>query len=199
MSRAPDLAVWILAGGISRRFGSHKAFAELDGKTLLAHVVDRIRPQTRGPVLINASDAKDYRPMGLPIIQDQTWAGVGPLAGIHTALEWALDAGREKVVTVAVDQPFLPDTYIATLAQGDAPSIARCRGRLHPINALWSVTQLHALGAYLGDGGRDAHGWARRCNAGVAEFPTRADEIDPFLNVNTKVDLEIASQFQGMV
>lgn len=56
----PDIAVCILAGGASRRFGSEKAFAELCRKPLLAHVIDNIQPQTRGPVLVNSNDTAAY-------------------------------------------------------------------------------------------------------------------------------------------
>ena len=35
----------ILAGGRSSRFGSDKALIEWKGKTLLAHAIERLRPQ----------------------------------------------------------------------------------------------------------------------------------------------------------
>lgn len=193
MSKRPDIAVCILAGGSSRRFGSHKAFAELDGKPLLGHLIDSIRPQTNGPMIINANDADSFSGFGLPIIPDGEWAGSGPLSGIHAALNWALGAGREHIATLAVDQPFLPGSYLSTLLQADAPAIARCGGRLHPVNALWSAGQLAALCRYLEAGRRDVHGWAEDCRASVAEFHVEPGAIDPFLNVNTQADLVIAA------
>lgn len=193
----PDIAVCILAGGASRRFGSEKAFAELCGKPLLAHVIDNILPQTSGPVLINGNDTAAYAGFGLPVITDGEWVGGGPLAGIHAALKWALSAGRERVVTAAVDQPFLPKSYIATLLQDRVPTIAECGGRLHPINAVWSVSDLPALRIYLETGKRDVHGWAKSSLAEIIEFPAGHGVIDPFLNVNTKADLAVAAQFLG--
>ncbi|HSF12767.1 MAG TPA: molybdenum cofactor guanylyltransferase [Erythrobacter sp.] len=194
MPHPPDIAVCILAGGSSRRFGSHKAFAELGGKPMLAHVIDCIRPQTSGPVLINANDTAAFSDFGLPIVPDGEWAGAGPLSGIHAALQWAIDAGREHIATLAVDQPFLPRNYLAMLLQAGAPAIARCGDRLHPINAVWSASQLPGLGDYLKTDRRDVHGWAEVCRANVAEFPGEPSAIDPFLNVNTMADLDIAAQ-----
>lgn len=193
----PDIAVCILAGGTSRRFGSEKAFAELCGKQLLAHVIDNILPQTRGPVLLNANNPAAYESFGLPILPDGEWVGAGPLSGIHAALQWASGAAREQVATLAVDQPFLPQSYIATLLQKRAPVIAKCGERLHPINAVWSVTDLSALGAYLETGKRDVHGWAEIVSADIVEFPVGDGDFDPFLNVNTQADMTRAGQIMG--
>lgn len=194
MTRVSDVAVVILAGGASRRFGSHKAFADLGGKPLLEHVLDRIRIQTGGPLLINTNAAELYGAFGLPVVPDRAWAGAGPLAGIHTAQTWAKAARRDQVVTIAVDQPFVPTSYISTLLKVGAPAIASSLGRLHPINAVWLVAQLPALGCYLEMGKRDVIGWAQNCEAGVAEFATGPDAVDPFLNVNTTCDLDVASK-----
>lgn len=194
MSKRPDIAVCILAGGSSRRFGSHKAFAELDGKPLVVHVIDRIVPQTKGTVVINSNDLAAFHPFGLQIVPDGAWAGAGPLSGIFAALQWILSTGREQIATVAIDQPFLPEVFLAQLCQVGAPVIAKCSQRLHPINGLWSVSQLPQLRAYLETGRRDAHGWAEACRAKVAEFPMEAGATDPFLNVNTQADLAIAAQ-----
>lgn len=162
---------------------------------MLAHVIDRIRPQTSGPLFINANDTTGFNVFGLPVVPDGDWAGAGPLSGIHAALQWALGAGCGQIATVAVDQPFLPSSYLATLSQAGAPSIARCGGRLHPINAIWSASQLPALCGYLETGRRNVHGWAELCLAKVAEFSAEPSPIDPFLNINAMPDLEFAAQF----
>lgn len=80
MPRKPEIAVCILAGGSSRRFGGHEAFAGSGGKPLLANVIDRNRPQTEGPVLINANDAPAFSAFGLPIIppgSNASWRKAG--------------------------------------------------------------------------------------------------------------------------
>lgn len=192
MGKVSEVGVCILAGGASRRFGGNKAFAKLHGKPLLEHIIDRIRAQTSGPLIINANDLQQYEQFALKIIADDKWPGAGPLAGVYAAMSWARDIGLDIVVTVAVDQPLLPPNYLATLLQTGAPAIAASFGRRHPVNALWVPNQLAALDGYLGSGKRSVHGWAESCQAHVAEFQVSPDAVDPFLNVNTPDDLRIA-------
>lgn len=161
---------------------------------MLAHVIDRIRPQTSGPLLINANDTAAFDVFRLPIVPDGEWAGAGPLSGIHTALSWALGSGCEQIATLAVDQPFLPRSYLTMLSQTGAPAIARSGGRLHPVNALWRASQLSVLCRYLETGRRDVHGWAEDSLSNVAEFDAEPGAIDPFLNVNTQAELASAIQ-----
>ena len=189
-----EVGVCILAGGASRRFGGSKAFANLHGKPLLEHVIDRIRAQTTGPLIINANDPEQYERFGLTVIADDRWPEAGPLAGVYAAMSWARDVGLDQVVTVAVDQPHLPMDFVATLLRTGAPAIAASLGRPHPVNALWPVNDLAALDGYLASGKRSVQGWAESCQARVAEFQATPEAVDPFLNVNTPDDLRTAEQ-----
>ena len=72
----------ILAGGQSRRFGSDKASASLDGKSLLDHVADAL-----GTAPSIASD--------LPII------GLWPVALRTSLLEWLADPQNRSVYAFA--------------------------------------------------------------------------------------------------
>ena len=56
MEQKPDIPICILAGGTSRRFGSDKALAVLDGKPLLSHVLERLSDQTSGLIAINTGN-----------------------------------------------------------------------------------------------------------------------------------------------
>lgn len=189
-----EVGVCILAGGASRRFGGNKAFANLHGKPLLEHVLDRIRAQTTGPLIINANDPEQYARFGLKVISDDQWPEAGPLVGVYAAMSWARDVGLDQVVTVAVDQPHLPMDFVATLLRTGAPAIAASHGRPHPVNALWPANDLAALHGYLASGKRSVFGWAEICQARIAEFQASPDAVDPFLNVNTPDDLRAAEQ-----
>src|SRR4029078_8843989 len=91
----------ILAGGQSRRFGGgDKGFADLDGRPVLSHVIERFRPQI-GRLTLNANwdtcrliakangDLSRFASFGLEVVADREIPGQGPLSGILTALEWA--------------------------------------------------------------------------------------------------------------
>ena len=77
-----DLTAVILAGGRGRRMGgSDKGLVELEGRPLIAHILNVIAPQV-GTVLINANrNAKQYEAFGYPVVSDTLDGFQGPLAG----------------------------------------------------------------------------------------------------------------------
>jgi molybdenum cofactor guanylyltransferase len=189
MSELPDFPICVLAGGASRRFGSNKALALLGGKPIVQHVIDRIKPQSNGPIAINANSDDGLAELGLAIIPDTKWNGEGPLAGLANALAWTSEMKASEVVTVALDLPFLPLDLVSRLAVTGSPSITASGDQTHPVNGIWKAGQLDALEAYLQSGRRSAHGWAKECKASVTSYEKAANGIDPFLNVNTPEDL----------
>lgn len=196
MAATCDIPVLVLAGGGSERFGSNKALADFGGKPLIAHVIERLATQTTGAIAINAQTDGELAHLGAPIVSDDVWHGQGPLAGVHSALNWARMQGAERVATTAVDLPFVPLNLIATLSKAGAPSIAMSGERHHPVTGLWSASQIDALDQYLRSGRRSAHGWAEYCEAGIVEFRASPGQCDPFYNINTPEDLERAASYE---
>jgi molybdenum cofactor guanylyltransferase len=87
----------VLAGGMSTRFGSDKALAELDGRSLLARAVESLKAMCDAVVI--AGRDSDLAPS----ISDWPRAGMGPLGGIAAALRHASDNGYDSVLTCGVD------------------------------------------------------------------------------------------------
>ena len=93
---AAGVAGLILAGGRARRMGGiDKPFAELAGRPLIAHVIDRVRPQVAALALNAAHGAAGLDAFGPPILADADADGrieplAGPLAGLLAGLDWAL-------------------------------------------------------------------------------------------------------------
>ena len=79
----------LLAGGLGRRMGEGDKFLrQLAGRPLLAHVIERARPQVAG-LMINANgDPARLAPYVLPVASDVVEGFPGPLAGVLTGLEW---------------------------------------------------------------------------------------------------------------
>lgn len=113
----------ILAGGLSRRMGGgNKALSLLAGETLLTHVLRRLRPQC-GAIAINANgDAEQFGEYGLPVIADGFTGYAGPLAGVLAGMEWAAGQGADRVISVSVDTPFLPDDLVWRLREAEGRS-----------------------------------------------------------------------------
>lgn len=162
----------IIAGGQSRRFGSDKALAEIEGKAMLDHVVDVLRPQT-GALVICGRRWRD-----LPTLDDRPNGEVGPLAGLNAGLQYAARQGFGAVLSVPVDVMPLPDRLSEWLGS-DGPAVFRTQ---HLIG-WWPVSLAPLLDAYLAEGQRTLNGWIERSGA------RRVDEPAGLVNVNFRRDL----------
>jgi len=190
----------ILAGGQSRRFGGgDKGFADLDGRPVLSHVIERFRPQV-GRLILNANgDLSRFATFGLEVVADREIPGQGPLSGILTALEWAKRHAPDctAVATVSTDVPFLAPNLIQRLEaeRGDRVAIAVSAGRRHPTIAIWPLTSRIAVADALQRGALSVDALAAELNAVAVPFPMGEIDgvtIDPFFNVNRPEDLVAA-------
>lgn len=195
MIRPPGV---ILAGGLASRMGGgDKALLPLGGETILGHIRARIAPQV-GALALNANgDAARFGPYGLPVLADPVAGHPGPLAGVLAAMLWAEGQGAEAVVTVAGDTPFFPRDLVAQLmaaAAGMEPPLvlAASGGRRHPVFGLWPVGLRDALRADLEKGMRRVGQWAEGRGARAVGFDT--GRFDPFFNINTPQDLDVARE-----
>src|SRR5690242_21926253 len=108
---AAEVAGVILAGGLSRRMGGgDKCLRALGGKPILAHIIERIRPQV-GALVLNANgDPARFASFGLPVAGDVVEGFAGPLAGVLTGMEWAARHAPacRFLASFASDAPFVP-------------------------------------------------------------------------------------------
>jgi molybdenum cofactor guanylyltransferase len=192
----------LLAGGQSRRMGGgDKALLPLAGRTLLDHVIDRVRPQV-GALVLNANgDPSRFARFGLPVVPDSIADFAGPLAGILAGLDWAA-ANRPDcgvVASVATDAPFLPADLVARLVEGmnDAGAELACAaslGQTHPVIGLWPVHLREALrDAVVAEGIRKVDRWTSRYRLATVPFLDEPPGVDPFFNANRPEDLERAA------
>lgn len=161
----------VLAGGASRRFGSDKALATIDGKPLIEHVIGQLERQVDALVVVG----RDHS--GWPSIGDRPARGLGPLGGLNAALHYAEANDFSAVLTSACDLPELPADLRARL--GDGPSVARGQ----PLLGLWPVALAGLLDRHLAaSDDRSLRGW-------VAASGARQVDFGPIRNVNTVADL----------
>ena len=141
----------ILAGGRSSRFGRDKLAEPVDGRPLLGHTIDAVRPFAAQIVVVrapaaavpgraarDASDAEAEADLSLPpdvsLVHDSV-AYEGPLVGLVVGLR----AARETlVVVVGGDMPTLVASVIeALLTELDDPeidaAILQHEGRARPL------------------------------------------------------------------
>jgi molybdopterin-guanine dinucleotide biosynthesis protein A len=186
----------ILAGGLARRMGGgDKGELLLGRKSILAHVIERLKSQVE-TLAINANgDPQRFRTYGLPVIPDSIAGSPGPLAGVLAGLDWAGPLGFSHIVTAATDTPFLPRDLVARLesaaqAAGVQLAAAASGGRVHPVIGLWPCRLADDLRSALAQGTRKVDEWTAR--HGVAEARFESGRGDPFFNVNRPEDLQEA-------
>lgn len=184
-----DVTVVILAGGGSRRMhGQDKGMLPLQGKPLIAHVIDRLAPQT-ARLLLNCNDnCSAYEDFGYPLVSDSLTGGLGPLAGLLSAMQ---QCETKYLLSVPCDSPYLPTDLVSRMWQSlqqsgsDACSINDGQ-RLHPVIMLVSRQLSSNLEGYLVSGGRKVQEWFERQSHCVADF---SDQPHSFANINTPEEL----------
>jgi molybdopterin-guanine dinucleotide biosynthesis protein A len=210
MSSSQDIAGVILAGGLSRRMGGgDKGLLALDGRSMLAHVIERIRPQV-GALAINANgDASRFAAFELPVVPDTVEGFAGPLAGVLAGLMWAQRnmPNARWIVTASADAPFVPVDLMERLraslsGRGNAIAIAQSDGELHPVIGLWPVALAADLEAALRGGVRKVLAWTDKHGTIPVPFDMiRAgpEVIDPFFNANTPDELAEARRLLALI
>lgn len=134
-SASADITTFILAGGKSTRMGMEKAFVLLEGRTLLARMLDVARSVT-AEVRIVGNPAK-FQPFA-PVVED-VFPGCGPLGGIHAALR---SSQTDLNLILAVDVPFVSFAllqFLITRSRESAATVTvvRTSGGLQPLCAMY--------------------------------------------------------------
>ncbi len=109
----------VLCGGRSQRMGTDKALLSFGGKTLLEHVIGRVREGIGGgPIVVVASPLQELPPFlgeGVEILRDEE-AFAGPVAGLARAFGLLGESGGDKWAFVTgCDAPELVTGLIRNL------------------------------------------------------------------------------------
>lgn len=203
---SPPVVGVILAGGLSRRMGGgDKSMRQIGGRPILAHVIERARPQVRRLVLNANGDPARFAGFGLPVVPDGVEDFPGPLAGVLAGLDWARANAPDCpwVASFAGDAPFVPRDFVqrllaAVTAEAADLACARSGGQEHPVAGLWPVELAGALRrAVVEDGIRKVDRWTQRYRLARVDFADRP--VDPFFNANTPEDLAEAERLLPLV
>lgn len=227
-----DFACVVLCGGTSSRFGRDKMMAKMAGRPIVSYVIDAFSAMG-GELALNVTpqqvrDHPQYEKYGLPFIEDMSAANIvdkdkdkhgklGPLAGIHSALKWGQEQGRDTVLIWPGDTPFIPLSwpqkmidYAAEVGTTDNPTIiiAQSKTGKHYVCGLWPTKLATPLKNALKQGHRSIRRYLNHCQDEGAEVNylsfddeirmTDADgktrSVDGFFNINTRDDLVVGEQ-----
>ena len=164
----------MLAGGRSSRFGSDKAVALFNCRSLLDHAIEALSDQVDTVVVCGRLLA------GRPCLPDRPGTDLGPLGGLAAALRHALDHGYEFVVSAGCDTPMLPaDLVLRLQCAGPVSYLADS-----PITGLWPAALSGELDRFIvGSPSRSMRAWAASVRAVAVDLP------EPIPNINTIQDL----------
>lgn len=199
MSDQDSVVGVVLAGGQARRMGGgDKCLLPVAGQPILAHILERLKPQV-GATAINANgDPARFEAFGLPVLPDLLEGYQGPLAGVLTGLAWVLETRPEArwMVTVPGDGPLVPRDLVSRFLaeasrEGADLACAASGGRSHPVIGLWPTSLFEDLRkAVVEEELRKVDRWTGRHHLVEVAWPI--DTYDPFFNANKPEDLAAA-------
>jgi molybdenum cofactor guanylyltransferase len=170
-------AALILAGGQgSRMGGADKALLVLEGQSLIARLLETLRPQTSRQVIVANGALERFSGLGAEVLAD-AWPGqpsdlVGPLAGIYTGLAHVQTG---DVLCVPVDAHLLPTELYARLekARQEAGASIACvhdGADLQPLCCLLPASAAASALAALQAGLYSVRDWLKTQSLATADF-----------------------------
>jgi molybdopterin-guanine dinucleotide biosynthesis protein A len=171
----------VLVGGRSSRFGSDKAAAEWNGRTLAEHAAALVGQHVDAVVTVGGEGE----------VPDLPRAGLGPLGGIAGVLDHAAGHGFTSVLTIGCDMPRVPSELLTALLRRapayceDAPVLGHWPAALDAQLMAW-VEGGAAQGSgdaqhrWKGRGGEDrsVRRWAREIGALPIASPVPLDNVN---------------------
>ena len=127
----------VLAGGMSRRFGSPKAFARMASKYFYEIAFDALDPHCDEVVIVSRPELLDRHAAGEKVISDlPEFAGLGPLAGILSAME---SVEADRYIVLPCDMPYINAEVIRRLLMSHEKDVTSVisDGRHHPLVSVW--------------------------------------------------------------
>ncbi|MDW8035662.1 MAG: molybdenum cofactor guanylyltransferase [Candidatus Korarchaeum sp.] len=139
-----QLTVLVLAGGYSERFGGNKALYEVNGKSLISYVLDRVKCLSRNVIISAKSGYEDIaRLFPYAEVVVDSFELKAPIVGLISSLK---KVKTEYVAIVTCDSPLINPEVIRVLyslargRSGAAPSWPD--GKLEPLQAVYSTKEL---------------------------------------------------------
>lgn len=135
-----DIPAYILAGGRSRRFGSDKARAQIDGQPLIRRLAEALAPLVSRTTVVAQHDAQ-YADLGLYTIGDRQ-PHRGPLGGLCTAMHDARRIEAQWLFLVSCDLLEFKRHWLGQLLEARRPEldvVAFADQRWQPMPALYRV------------------------------------------------------------
>jgi len=182
----------VLAGGSARRMGgANKALSIYKGRPLIDYALANLAPHAEQIIISANRDQEAFTELGYDVVDDGQFMHLGPLAGIHAALE---QMNTDYLAIAACDQLTIPARVYAHLIE-QVTDASGCYAVSGDTRMPTCAVIPHTLGApvrqYLKDSKlRLMQFMCEYCRA------IRFDDVQ-FENINTSADLDSISAGAG--
>ena len=198
MDHSNILAV-VLAGGKSKRFGKDKSQVKLGNKILIDYVLTEIVDLYKDILIVTNEPIKFLDSNKISTTNDIK-KDLGPLGGVLSAMKWVKDNKKnyEWISTFPIDTPFFKKEHLSKFYKEINLNksnlfFMKSKNTRHNIFGLWSLKLFEKLELALNRGNRKVELWANEMGVKTIDFKNENNK-DPFFNINTEEDLEIAKK-----
>ena len=188
----------VLAGGKSQRFGEDKSQVKLDGRLLIDFILSEIVDEFKEVLIVTNNQIAFQNSKKISKIKDFK-KGQGPLGGVLSAMKWAKEknSNYKWISTFPVDTPFFKKEILKKFLseiniEESKLFFIKSNNTRHNIFGMWSVDLMKKLEQDLNKGHKKVETWANSIGVKIINMEFMYE--DPFFNINTKKDLEIAKE-----
>ena len=189
----------VLAGGKSKRFGKDKSQVKLGDKILIDYVLTEIIDFYKDILIVTNEPIKFLDSNKISTTSDIK-RGLGPLGGVLSAMKWVKDNKKKYnwISTFPIDTPFFKKEHLIKFYKDlnlDESNLffMKSKNTRHNIFGLWSLKLYEKLELALNRGDRKVELWANEIGVKTIDFDNEKNK-DPFFNINTEQELEIAKK-----
>ena len=189
----------VLAGGKSQRFGRDKSQVKLGDKILIDYILNEIKDIYKDILIVTNEPIKFLNLDNISLTSD-IQKGLGPLGGVFSAMRWVKDNKKDYkwISTFPIDTPFFKREHLNRFykeIEMDKSNLffMKSKNTRHNIFGLWSLELFEKLELALVKGDRKVELWANEIGVKTIDFDHKNNK-DPFFNINTEEDLEIAKK-----
>ena len=189
----------VLAGGKSKRFGRDKSQVKLGDKILIDYILSEII-DIYNDILIVANEPIKFLDSNKISLTSDIKKNLGPLGGVLSAMKWAKDNKKNYkwISTFPIDTPFFKKKHLSKFyeeidLEKSNLFFMKSKNTRHNIFGLWSLELYEKLELALNKGDRKVEIWANEIGVKTIDFEHENNK-DPFFNINTEKELEIAKK-----
>ena len=188
----------VLAGGKSQRFGEDKSQVKLDGKLLIDYILNEIISEFKEILIVSNNQINFKHSDTISMISDLK-KDQGPLGGVLSAMKWVKESNKDYkwISTFPVDTPFFKKEILKKFLseiniEESKLFFIKSNNTRHNIFGMWSIDLMKKLEEDLNKGHKKVETWANSIGVKIINMEFMYE--DPFFNINTKDDLEIAKK-----